>query len=83
MMEWGGSFLRVLELCCTAAGHEQVARQIDGVQQTIYKREELSVCRQRQHLESYTSPFFPALGLTYDEVISFVPPPLDQEEMES
>lgn len=22
-------------------------------------------------------------GLTYDEVISFVPPPLDQEEMES
>lgn len=51
-MEWGDSFLRVLELRCTAAGHEQVARQIDGVQQTIYKREELSVCRQRQHLES-------------------------------
>lgn len=25
----------------------------------------------------------PPPGLTYDEVISFVPPPLDQEEMES
>lgn len=29
------------------------------------------------------SPSLSPSGLTYDEVVSFVPPPLDQEEMES
>lgn len=40
-------------------------------------------CQQRQ--SKLSPPTFPSqfLGLTYGEVISFVPPPLDQEEMES
>lgn len=69
-------FSRVLELvllCCKAT---------EAAHQTAQMGEELSVCH-RTVSRASCLPSFPALGLTYDEVISFVPPPLDQEEMES
>jgi hypothetical protein len=70
-----------LNWSCSAAGQGR-SKAGDVVHQTTARREGLSVCLP----ELYASPFLPsflALGLTYDEVISFVPPPLDQEEMES
>lgn len=70
--------IRILHTSCEVAHHTTTWTGRKDLEWSQSARQQ----REQPKLSRLTFPSR-CLGLTYDEVVSFVPPPLDQEEMES